>query len=661
MPRSECLPDVVLRQVGIEAFTVRPDGLEVAYVRRHVEGNTYRSHLWAVAADGGDARQLTSGAARDSSPSYSPDGRAIAFVRTLEGTDHGQVWLLELDGHRRHEPRQRTSLARGASSVLWSADGAWLAVVAPSETDVPFIVGDDTPGKAPIARRITRLDWRDDEAGHRDRPGHLVLVRAGGDGEPRQLTHGDWDVANATWAPDSNSIAFDTDMHPDRDLDPRQAVYVVDIARGEPRLLVELRGDAAYPRFSPDGRLVAFLGRDVAEAPEYLTFDPWVVPAGGGEPRRIDLAGDRICGSWAWSELDLIDGWPGPSWLDDETLACIVAERARAVPYSVSITTGAQERLVSEDRVQASGIAWDAGRMFFSAAVDGRAGEVYAADGGRLQAITSDGSSWQNGYELPELTEVDIPGPGGPINTWLASPRGAADSALPLVVQFHGGPTGSYGPGSTLDAMVLTSAGYRIALPNVRGSATFGYDWAHELSGRWGDVDVADALAVVDWLVERGLADAARIGIYGLSYGGFLVQYLIGVTNRFAAAVAENGVANQVSTWANSYFGVHWNRRMGLADPLTHEGMLKLWASSPLSNVARIRTPLLMLQAEEDRVCPPADNEQLFTALRALGREVEYVLYPEEHHEMKIYGRPDRRVDRLERMLGWFNRHMPPA
>jgi dipeptidyl aminopeptidase/acylaminoacyl peptidase len=148
------------------------------------------------------------------------------------------------------------------------------------------------------------------------------------------------------------------------------------------------------------------------------------------------------------------------------------------------------------------------------------------------------------------------------------------------------------------------------------------------------------------------------MGVYGLSYGGFLVQWLIGVTDRFAAGVAENGVANQVSAWANSYFGVHWNRRMGLANPLSREGMLRLWSSSPLSNVANVRTPLLILQAEADAVCPPADNEQFFSALRALRREVEYVLYPEEHHEFKVYGRPDRRVDRQTRLLDWFNRHL---
>ena len=158
--------------------------------------------------------------------------------------------------------------------------------------------------------------------------------------------------------------------------------------------------------------------------------------------------------------------------------------------------------------------------------------------------------------------------------------------------------------------------------------------------------------------MARGLADPDRLAVMGLSYGGFVTQWLVGVTDRFRAAISENGVANQVSAWGNSFFGVHYNRRAGLGDPLSDAGMRALWRSSPLRNARNVTTPLLMLQAEEDRICPAADNEQLFTALRTLGKDVEYVLYPEEHHEMKSYGRPDRRIDRLERHLAWLERHL---
>jgi dipeptidyl aminopeptidase/acylaminoacyl peptidase len=206
--------------------------------------------------------------------------------------------------------------------------------------------------------------------------------------------------------------------------------------------------------------------------------------------------------------------------------------------------------------------------------------------------------------------------------------------------------------------MLLANHGYRVIRPNVRGSDTFGSDWIAALGGRWGEVDAADVEAVVAGLVAKRLVDPRRVGVMGLSYGGFLTQWLAGTSRTFAAAVAENGVTNQVSVWATSYFGVHYNRRARLGEPLTEDGVTRLWRRSPLRNVQGISVPLLMLQAEQDQICPPSDNLQLFTALKVLGRQVELVLYPDEHHEMKNYGRPDRRIDRMERILDWFDRHL---
>jgi dipeptidyl aminopeptidase/acylaminoacyl peptidase len=209
-----------------------------------------------------------------------------------------------------------------------------------------------------------------------------------------------------------------------------------------------------------------------------------------------------------------------------------------------------------------------------------------------------------------------------------------------------------------MDSAMLAGNGYRLVLPNIRGSDTHGAAWIKALDGRWGDADHADVLAVVDAMVARGLSDPKRLGVMGLSYGGYLTQWLIGHSDRFAAAASENGVANQVSAWGNSYFGVHYNRRHSLGDPISERGMRHLWKMSPINAASEIQAPLLMLQAEEDRICPAADNEQLFTALKVLDRPVEYILYPEEHHEMKNYGRPDRRIDRMERILAWFDRYL---
>ena len=195
-------------------------------------------------------------------------------------------------------------------------------------------------------------------------------------------------------------------------------------------------------------------------------------------------------------------------------------------------------------------------------------------------------------------------------------------------------------------------------LPNIRGSASYGGDWIRPQLGDWGGVDADDVHAAVDHVIQLGLADPDRLGVMGLSYGGFMTHWLVGTTNRFKAAVSENGVTNHVAGWANSDGGPEFDRAALMGDVLSPAGVDRLWRQSPLRHVANVATPLLMLQAEADRRCPAADNEQFFVALRQLGRTVEYVLYPDEYHVYAAAGRPDRRIDRNRRILDWFDRYL---
>ena len=588
--RSLTAAALVRAQAVIESFDMAGSGA-VAYGRRIIQGNAYASHLWLTSWEGARARQLTHGAVRDTAPAWSPDGRRLAFLRTpvrQPGADSAapttQVWLLTAK-RTDARPWQLTRLPHGVRGLRWSPDSRTLALVAETG-DERFVVGGQRPGVTPTARRITATDWRDDDASLAGRRHHLFTVEVRRGARPEQLTEGDFDAGEPAWSADGALIAFTTGVASDWNVDPRMRICAVPSMGGAVRLLVDWQGDAHRPAFSPDGQWLAFAGVDHPDPPDESLLGLWVQRVDAGQRRCLTDGLDRAVEGGAWADLALAEDAPGPLWLSSTELVVLVGTNGRNLPYRARLDGESAEPLTDPAlRVVGSGLGISAGRIGFSAAVDGHASEVFALADGRLRPLTDNGSSWQRRVGRPELTELEIAGPGGPIQVWLASPPNAGDAPLPTVIHFHGGPTGCWAPGGTMDSTLLTAHGYRVAMPNIRGSATHGSAWIAALGGRWGDVDAADALAVTDALIARRLSDSDRIGLLGLSYGGFLVQWLVGVSDRFAAAVTENGVANQLSEWASSYFGVHYNRRARLGDPLSSQGVDQLWATSDRKSV----------------------------------------------------------------------------
>jgi len=518
------------------------------------------------------------------------------------------------------------------------------------------------------------------------------------------------------WHPNGRTIAFvsdrDLERDPAPDLRPCPAIWAVNVTAKtgtgsrprypKPRLLMRTGGGVGAPAFSPDGRWLVGVG--IMDADWYDDTSPGLLlgPADGSRPPwplSPDL--DRPIGSWVDTDLN---GWmvpprPGPMWADRATIVAVITDRGRSLPrrWRIDHTTGRpiewptpSKRIDPGPPLDLTTYALAAGSVDHSVVVlgtlDDRAMEVMTVELDSLdgpapadhpdsptgpavagpppgpRTHTTFGSAWQRGFERPHRQRLDAPAPaassGGPIETWVFSPPDAGGVALPTVVGIHGGPLGGWAPAPGVEAMLLTGAGFRVVLPNIRGSAGYGADWIRPQLGDWGGADADDVHAVVDHVLDLGLAEPGRLGIMGLSYGGFMVNWLVGTSDRFAAAVSENGVTNQVSAWANSDYGPEYCRAARLGDPLSVEGLDQLWRQSPLRNVAEVRTPLLMLQAESDLRCPAQDNEQFFIALRHLGRVVEYVLYPDEFHVYATSGRPDRRVDRMERVLDWFTRYL---
>ncbi len=648
--------------------------------RRVVDGDHYVSHLWLVplatgrpgGASAPEPRRLTTGTVRDMWPRISPDGRRVAYTRGTPGKDKEPTSLriLDLAGG---EPIAPALGELSCGEPAWSPDGRRIAFIAQADPQ-RFIVGKAPKDDEPMARRITVLDYRYDYEGYLDRRSQLHVVEASDGAKPRRLTDAAGGVSDIAWRPDGRAIAFVTDPRADADLHPRGSIFEVPATapRGKgyaaPNEVLALAGPVRFPAYSPDGRWLAAVGVD---DPDYFDdVSPTVVvgPA-DGSAEAVTLAPDldRPVGDWADGDLT---GWQaeqrlGPFWTADGSgVVTLVTDRGRTHPWRFPVDpatggpAGDPVRLAQGDS-WARTLAARGDRTTVTASIGSRPPELCVVDdvAGELRPVTTIGSAWVGGLAWPSMRCVEAPGPGGPVETWIASPAGASnDEALPTVVDVHGGPLGAWSPAPSMEVVLLCARGYRVVLPNIRGSASYGAEWITPQLGEWGGPDADDVHAALDHVVSLGLADPGRLGALGLSYGGFMVNWLVGTSDRFKAAVSENGVTNQVSAWAHSDTGPEYCRASHMGDPTTPEGIDRLWRQSPLRNVADVHTPLLMLQAEADKRCPPADNEQFFAALRWLERTVEYVVYPEEYHGIQATGRIDRRIDRMTRMLDWFDR-----
>jgi dipeptidyl aminopeptidase/acylaminoacyl peptidase len=701
MPRTTDPETLIRAQVVLDEHDMSADGRFAVVVRRFVVRDRYRSHLWLVPLTGrGRPIQLTSGPVRDTGPRLAPDGSAVAFRRSpaaAPGRKHRgtaenpeeeiarlRVLPLKRDGSASGSAwAVRSPRDRSVGEVEWSPDGSRLALTI--EVDPPrFLVGPRPLGDdAPTARRITRIDWQWDEQGTVDRWSHLHVVDARRGATPRQVTAGDWGVTKIAWSPDGHTVAFTSDQRPEADTRPITSIWSVDVAAGEgadvvgrPREVLKLGGPVDKAAWSPDGRWLAAVGVVAEDAHDETSPELVVGPAdGSAAPWPLAPTLDRPVG--AWNDTDM-HGWMAnsrvtPVWVDGATIVVPVTDRGRSTPwrYRIDPQTGRPSGNPEPLAVNGIDVYSLAGTASARVPRDRRVTAVACIDTGPMDLVTvaldqtglprrrtTIGGRWASGFDWPEMRELDSPGPGGPIHTWIASPAGADDSALPTIVDVHGGPLGAWAPAPHVEVVLLCARGYRVVLPNIRGSTSYGREWIRPHLGHWGEVDAEDVHAALDHVVQLGLADPGRLGALGLSYGGFMVNWLVGTTDRFKAAVSVAGVSNQISAWADGDAGVDFNRWALLGDPLTREGADKLWRQSPLANAANVRTPLLMLQGEEDRRCKASDNVQLFTALRVLGRTVEFVLYPEESHVYFTNGRPDRRIDHMTRLLDWFDRYL---
>ena len=642
-------PKDVLKQVVIPALAVAPDGESIVYVKRTIENNKYARRLWRTTFDGGEPEQLTTANCNDGRPRFSPDGKHLVFISDRSGKP--QAWVISTGGG---EPRQVTDLPGGVGAADWSPDGTRLLLLAGSG-EKRFIVGKEDD---PTARRIRDYTWRIDGAGIRDEFTSVWITDVDG-GTPQRITAPTYNVESAVWSADGSQVAFIADLGDNAGLDEIGRVWTLPVhsdSNAPPKEIASLQSGVFSLAWSPSPH-IAYLGVDRPHFPGWA--DPELYVVEGGLSRRLGADHHLRIGVSSYGDyIDAENLFSFPiTWYDERNVLTVVSHRGASHPYRFGMD-GSVEKLAETDAT-CVGLATGGGRVAVVAATD-RPMEVYAVEGGKLRPLTTDGSKWYGPFRR-SVEQADVKHPDGHrIHTRLLLAHGSRTQA-PLVIDVHGGPSASFGPTPWLEMTALADAGFHVAWPNPRGSVSYGEEHARALDRRWGEVDASDVLQVLEWAVSEGLAARDRIGIMGLSYGGYLTNWM--VANHpgvFHAAVSENPVTDLVLEWGTSDFG----RQLGLASA----GAKNPWedpaafaAHSPTTRMHQNVTPLLLLQAENDLRCPPGNSETVFLILRTLGREVEMIRYPGESHIMLGIGRPDRRVDRLERIVDWFTKHLGPA
>jgi len=671
-----------------------PDGTLIALTVQCVAPGRdgYRHAIWLVPADGSaPPRQVTIGTRHDTHPRFSPDGTALAFIsdrRTVvedepaapkDREDGTQVHVLLLAGG---EARRLTDLPRGVDDLAWSPDGRSLVVRSTSfgatraedrkarrKAELP------KPGATPLSdyRYIDRLQGMLNGPGFvDDKVGHLWLVDAE-TGAARRLTDGPTPDADPVWSPDGTRIAFTASRGRDHDLDYQFDVFVVDAATRRVTRVTDGAGCAfGSPVWLPDGTTLALAGHRWPRRGGSRN-DIWLFPADGSEARRgggRNLSGpsDLMFGASMGSDVT-----PGESprlrvTPDGGHLLFSAPLRGSYELWRIALADGEVERL-THDRHYLSG--WevvataDGGARV--AAIRSTATELsdvhvldLAADGrpdgtGALRRVTSfnDGVLAELAVRAPEEGWETVD--GREIQGWVircaAAERG---EPAPLALQIHGGPHTLYGWAPYWEFQVLAGAGISVLFTNPRGSEGYGEDFNSANLPDWGSGPMRDVMAHVDALVATGVADPARLGVAGGSYGGYLTNWIVGHTDRFAAAMTCRSVTDLTSLMltgdlAGGIFGI---LEFG-AQPWEKPDLYR--ELSPITYADRIRTPLLIQHAENDLRCPIGQAEALFAVLRTLKRPVRLMRVPSETHELTRSGTPFRRVENLVQVRAWFD------
>lgn len=677
-------PDQLSLLFTLGAPTVAADGSSavVAASRPSFEADASTGQLWRIPLTGDAPVRLTRGF-HDSSPTFSPDGTLLAFLRAAPGAAP-QVWVAPANGG---EAVQVTDATLGAGQPVWSPDATHLAYVArvPEEGRYGTLEGVSAGLEDP--RHFTQYQIQANGLGwSTDRVAQLFVVRApdpfaeppvepvgraARDADPetpawnvpasRQLTHGACDVSQPVFTPDGSGVLVVTQRGADADVTVRSSIYRVDLASGDETLV--LGGTASYsdPLFSADGTHLYALGSERGEDGVAFVGSNaalYVADPDGGTPKRLtDPLDVELHGPLARSGDEAVlviralrgsaelwrvepDGTALTLWSGTPTVTAVAGLPGGDAVVSVTTLTSPGEVAVITDGATIS-------------AQTATGAPVAVRSEAALRVLTDFGAALSAATTILQPRELTSTSPDGyQIHGWVVVPEGAGPH--PVLLNIHGGPYAAYTEDFFDEFQIYAQAGYAVVYCNPRGSATYGEAHGKAIQGDFGGLDQDDVLAFLDHALATvpGL-DADRVGIMGGSYGGYLTAWIIAHEHRFAAAVVERGFLDPASFLGASDIGWFFMPGYNGTDRADQD------RQSPMLLADQVTTPTFVVHSELDLRCPLSQGLRYYTALKQAGVDTELLVFPGENHELSRSGSPWHRRQRFEAILEWWARHLP--
>ena len=633
---------------------ISPDGQTVIYERKSMDimSDGTRTNLWQVDVNGNNHRPLLSGKASYYMPRFSPDGKRLAYISSVEGKS--QLYVRWLDSG---QTARITNLQQSPGDISWSPDGQWLAfsMFKKSEGSSLFKDMPEKPKGAKWAGKAKYIDstnYRNDGAGYvKAGFSHLYVVPASG-GTPREVTGGNFHHrGNISWSADGGHLIFSADRHPDWEYRPLEAdIYQVSLKDGSIKALTSRSGPETQPLTSPKGNKIAYLSFEDNKMSSQ-NLDLYVMDKDGSNAVNLTPKLDRSIQDLQWAP----DGKGIYFTYDDHGQRSLSYVNMSGKRRELDIKLGGlflgRPYTSGNFRVGKNGsLVYTKGDVMRPSDLVFRKRQGHET---QLTGLNEDLLAHKSLAEVKALT-VKSSLDGRDIESWIALPPGFdAGKKYPLVLEIHGGPHAAYGPNFAAELQLMAAKGYVVVWANPRGSTSYGKDFANLIHHNYPSKDYNDLMDVVDGVIGQGYIDEDALFVTGGSGGGVLTSWIVGKTDRFRAAVVVKPVINWLSFSLTAdgypYFTQYW------MPGKPWEQVEHLWKHSPLSLVGNVKTPTMLMTGEQDYRTPMSETEQYYQALKLQKVDTAMVRIPKASHG--IYARPSNLIQKVGHIIAWFDRY----